>query len=256
LKCPTPSISGGDDSDIRPGAFTYVFGCGFGSVTKNPGYHPGTPSYTLPGSVVLTLQNGTKLTLKSKDSEWTPDLIGGVFPDAPTGTKDQPGQLVVKRGGFTSSPRSVHYRARRALERVPSEAVKVNECDFSADANYCAEFKSWEEDQNFGAWLLGVEPWSYPGFGTATVTAYHENDLDPIGTDVGRDKYTVRVKNGYKIDSFQWSYGSDDGNAKAPEGFESGGTSTTFSMRWEVGDGYVKYGVDVFAVGPQGVPVH
>ena len=105
-----------------------------------------------------------------------------------------------------------------------------------------------------------VHPWvgAYPGADApATITSYHENTFEPLGSrDVGWDKYTVTVKNGYTLYSTASSYKADDGVASNLEGFASGGTSTTFTMQWAVGDGYVKYAIDVFAIGPKGVPVH
>ena len=139
LKCPTPSITGGDASPfISPGQYTYVTGCGFGNVAKKTGpIRRGELDYILPGHLVLTLQNGTKLTLESIDLDWYPELVGGKVPEAPAGTMDQPGHLVVTRGGFTSMPRPVHFQAGRTMQSVPNDAVKVNECNDSADENFC-----------------------------------------------------------------------------------------------------------------------
>jgi hypothetical protein len=241
LKCPFPKITSGAGQLVRPGKFVYVTGCGFGEQQ---------------GLFLLRLQDGMELKLTIEG--WYPGIVGGTVPDVPSGTQDQVGQLVVKAGGSASNPAFVQFKAKREIKLVPMEAVQVKECADTADENICNNVDASDSDWDTVGFIpYEVVSWSaLPGSTFASIGGYHYN-TSHISGDVGWDKYTATVKNGYVFHDIKSSYENiDGGHASNIEGFDKGGASTTFTMQWSAdGDGGVYYTIDLLAIGPIGVPL-
>jgi len=244
LKCPTPKIGfGGTGPFIMAGSSLYVSGCGFGQQK---------------GLLELRFQDGKVLNVNIE--YWYPGLIVGTVPNVPGGTKDQIGALFVKTGGWQSNPWPVQFKAKREIKLVPMKMVQVKQCSDNADENICNHVDNSDCTYIFGTkicpWQCQVGQWCGPGSTFASIGGYHYNTLHLSG-DVGWDKYTATVKNGYVFHDIKSSYENlDGGHASNIEGFKKGGASTTFTMQWSVdGDGGVFYTIDLYAIGPKGVPL-
>lgn len=242
LKCPTPKIDfGGTGPFIMPGSYLYVTGCGFGQQK---------------GLLELRFQGGIVLNLNIEG--WYPGLIGGIVPDAPSGTKDQVGWLFVKTGGWQSKPWPVQFKAKREIRLVPMKMVQVKECNDTADENICNHVDNTDCDVygHVCPWQCLVGQWCGPGSTLSSIAGYHYNTVQ-LSADVGWDRYTATVKNGYVFHDIKSSYENiDGGHASNIEGFKKGGASTTFTMQWSAdGDGGVFYTINLYAIGPKGVPL-
>lgn len=240
LQCPFPQIASGSGQLVRPGKFVFVTGCGFGEQK---------------GSFVLRLQDGKELQIEVEG--WYPGIVGGIVPDVPSGTPDQPGQLIVKVASLQTNPAFVQFRAKREIKLVPMDAVTVKKCNDTADTNRCNTVDASDCDYFVGVVPAPVCPWPTANVTTfSSIEGYHANTLHVAG-DVGWDEYTSTLKNGHVFHAMNSSFENiDGGHASNIEGFDNGKATTTFTMQWSVdGDGAVHYTIDLLAIGPVGVAV-
>jgi hypothetical protein len=238
-------ISSGPTSTLSPGSALSFTGCGFG---------------TKKGKVILRL-SGDGVEFPLDITQWSDKKIEAKVPSYIIKVHDQAGAVLIQ-GGKTPIEWPVSFRARRLIVPLPLKAVKVTECNDTADDNICNDVV--RNDPEFGvAGLLGLQDWCNPGTHCSpgagnsdlTIVGYHENSLHPSG-DVGWDEYSATLKNGYTFHSLVTGFKNfdNDGSASNVTGFLKGTTSTDFSMQWSLdGDGAVIYFITLFAIGPAGL---
>jgi hypothetical protein len=92
-------------------------------------------------------------------------------------------------------------------------------------------------------------------------------DAQPSGHEehTGTDKVTVNLRNGWVLTTYNWWWqpeGHGD-SVQAPAGFVADSNNATIAMQWRTWTnwckrswttGGVRYRVDLYAVGPKGVP--
>jgi hypothetical protein len=174
VPCPVPSITAVFPfSDITPGGSALVTGCGFGNS---------------PGEFLLVLsQTGAEVPLGSL--QWSPTGIAGTIPADHPALKtapSQPAALKVRRSNGGSA-RDVGYRAGREVRQLPfSKVSRVVSTESDDDSCY-----DWAN-------------------GPTGVCSHYTGPWDPLGGDIGTDRFTVVLKNGWTLHS--WVFVRGDGS--------------------------------------------
>ncbi len=235
---------------LDPGEKIVVEGCGFGEHTIEHGdlvlVGDGLPS----GRLALTV------------SGWFPTWIAASVPMI-SGVRDLPSVRlpVVLRGGRVSNWLDVGgFKAAREDRQILRNDLHVT-CGASspADDKECLAFGGNPAESKF-----------FSGASLATKrarTTPRRDDCDAadrLDTNVQEktDSAAVTLLNGWVLAGYNWWWGGDDGWVLAPSGYVANATSATISMKtatWVNGcggpyDAIVRYRVDLFAVGPRGVP--
>lgn len=243
---------------LDPGEKIQAAGCGFGPHTDPP-----------PGDIFLfgDFPGGRlKLTVEG----WFPTGIIAKVPMV-TGVYDMPNAwLQVVRGGQFSNRVDVGgFRATRDVKQLRASDIEVT-CDLVAtpylNPAQLAECNGATtpppgEAQFLAATTIGAKH----AYGFTSTGGYQCNDYEYSDRVIeGIDTYTVkRLINGWTILYYAWWWRhEDDGYAVAPQGFSAGSPSSTIKMKWGLSvnpcsgpmDSDVRYRVDLFAVGPKGIP--
>jgi hypothetical protein len=238
---PTPSCAAPKITQISaappldPGDEVILNGCGFGAAGQ--------------GSELRLVGNFPGGYAKFKPSVWHDDAIKAVLDPGIRGAFDQDAKIQVVRGDLKlSTPLPIAFRAAR-------EVVLVEEKNTVTVA--CGGDKS---DGHFNDCRV---PWMGPGPGgpdmkNFTMAGLHwvnDADLDNEGTD----EISFTLKNGFKTCGYGWGWWyayPGTGYAGVPHGYADGRTSLTLKMNWGFTRDGMQYHVDVYAIGPAGVPYH
>lgn len=135
----------------------------------------------------------------------------------------------------------VSFVAVRELGVLEGKRVTVLNCDRYASENIC--FRPGPADPQF--------------IGGSSVFGYHNEFWLGHG---GRDSYSVTVRNGWLITDV-WLYKQAQGIfggtwAKTTGPFAPGTDSTKVNVQWGTGPwGWLHYWVDIYIVGPAGIPL-
>jgi hypothetical protein len=240
---------------LDPGEKIHAAGCGFGPHTDPP-----------PGDIFLfgDFPGGRlKLTVEG----WFPTGIIAKVPMV-TGVYDMPNAwLQVVRGGQFSNRMDVGgFRATRDVKQLRASDIEVT-CDRGTKGTFhnLAECNGATspppgEAQFFAATTIGAKHayWETSGFGYTCDDGTSDLVLEGI------DTYTAKsLINGWTILYYAWWWRyEDNGYAMAPQGFSAGSRSTTIKMKWGLSinpcsgpmDSDVRYRVDLYAIGPKGIP--
>jgi hypothetical protein len=233
---------------LEPGEKVFIDGCGFG--------YPTDPA---PAQVFLFGDGfpGGRLKL---DLEGT--LPMGILARVPMkqGVPDMPtAKLQVVRGSKFSNQMDVGgFRATRDVKLLLPGDVDVT----------CYHPRAQMECQ-----LASTSGGSFAAKHAITTRGWEalnldcEDVLDLAKADTAKDEtdtYTVKsLTNGWVLGGYSWSWRpEDEGYVMAPVGFAQGSKSSTIKMKWGLYANYcrgprdsdVRYRVDLYAVGPRGVP--
>ena len=230
-------------SNFTPGGNIVVVGSGFGNSPGGlhmVGYGPLIP-FKLPDNNVPGILS------------WKDTLIVATIPTAITGVVDQPVALYVLTANNAKSnySLSVPFTAAREVRMIPfgDPAVSIVACGTDSNLDECNNWRDPDDSE------LGT-----PGFlGSGhTVFGNHMNCWGCFGDDTGQDTYQVNVANGWLLDQMYFTaLPSDPGEASAElvTSLPPGANTWQPSVSWMVTSGdFVHYSVDVYIVGPKGVP--
>lgn len=221
-------------SDITPGGTVALKGVGFG-ITK--------------GQLLLTgLKRHTGVALAPIPLtilEWKGTFIGAKIPTI-TAVKNQQAKLQVKtHNNLVGNEYPVNFRATQDIKRLPRSDVNGS-CSTEADRDHCAPGGSSSDYIPFcyGPLPDPDEPvWTFKGVHWTCV-----------GSSSGTDSFSASVKNDWTFDHTAL-HDMSGGQSVTMSGFQSGVTSMNVSMKWNNANvSYVHYGVNVYVVGPKGVP--
>jgi hypothetical protein len=236
---------------LDPGELIMVDGCGFGP------YPPGGElrlAGDFPGGY-----------LKLKISGWTTRAIGAQLPMV-TGVPDMPSaklQVVRHDGKFSNWLDVGGFRATRDVRRIHPNDIVVSTCGHPSpsDDSHCTMAKSHPlSESNFFGGASFASKWNTSTTPKGDCSATEMLGANPWGyTDVA----AVNLYNGWTLAGYAWwwTYGGE-GYVVPPEGFAANSSSSTVRMKWSL---YVhkcvgpyqsglRYRVDLYAVGPKGVP--
>lgn len=236
---------------LEPGEKLHIVGCGFG---------PHTVPY--PGTVVLVGDGfpGGKLTLDVEG--WFPTgilakvpMIGGV-PDIPTAKLQ-----VVRSGQFSNQVDVGGFRATREVKRLLPEDVQIS-CGLAhpGDDAACAKAKPPIESSFFAGATFGAKrSRSIPRKDDCEKT----EGLGAEHFEERTDTFTASLANGWTLAAYAWWWDAAHYSwVLAPTGYAPNATSATLTMKTgiyanECGGPYnasAWYRVDLYAVGPKGIP--
>ncbi len=194
------------------------------------------------------------VTQHQGDDEWHNGGIGALMPAASQLTgMDGPDDLGFEIWVETAAGKESNRWPLRFLEEVkelPRESVQLLSCGDDGNRNNCNSFSD-TGDFCFFQELLSA---GYPG---TTIAGGHYNCLAAIGDDTDTDIYRVSLKNGWALQSFDFSDNLpfDIGHASAPSNFQQGAASWNPSVAWTVTPGdEIIYGLQIYIVGPKGIP--
>jgi hypothetical protein len=235
---------------LDPGEWVIVTGCGFGP------YPPGGQlrlSGDFPGG-----------HLKLKIQGWTTTQIGAELPLV-TGVPDMPSaklQVVRNDGKFSNWLDVGGFRATKEVRLIhPTDVAITCGHPSSSDDSHCAMAKSHPlSESNFFGGATFASKWSQSVAPKDDCSA-----LDKLGNAElsYTDLAAVNLHNGWVLAGYAWWW-THGGYSYVlpPEGFAANSSSSTIRMKWglwveECGGPYqsnVRYRVDLYAVGPKGVP--
>ena len=230
-------------SNFTPGGVIAVVGSGFGNSPGELHIHGITPN----GAFQLPAMKIPGIFL------WSDTSIQAIIPSGITGVIDQSLQVhVVTANNAKSNSYTVLFTATREVRKIPygDSAVSVVSCGIDSNDDQCNDW----HDPSDGGPGVNFSTWG------VTLAANHLNCILCIGDDVGFDVYQVNVANGWVLDQMNFTFQpSDPGEAWAnlDTSFLPGANAWQPSVSWSVTpNDFVHYMVDVYIVGPKGVPIH
>lgn len=182
--------------------------------------------------------------LKLTILQWLDHAVSARVPPV-TGAKDQISFLrLVTHDLKLSNARAMPFEATREVKQLKESDMQIT-CS-GTDFDYCKA--PWP-----GLSLMGGKPMPGATFGAS----HHVNDGDE--TNMGADIARVSLKNGWKIAGWGWSWGvglEDESFSFVlpPVGLAEGASSATIQTFWGTVGGAIQYRVDLFVIGPEGVP--
>ena len=244
---PNPVIEG-TTKEATQGGRVLIVGSGFG----NPS------GVNAPGVVNLNVGN---LSYPVTPEWWSDTAIYVTIPAGITGIPDQPGTLVVNVGGTQSNLWPVKFvAARDVVLMVGPQGVQVVLCSDSAPDNWCDNYSALVRS------AAGYGVWNTTFAGRHTGAWYK-------WVEKGSDVYSASLKNGWTFDSaITWylgptlpsgEWGRGGSGAAILNGFQKSSASLNivvdwnFDVIWFEGVPYPGdhlYTVDLYIVGPRGVP--
>jgi hypothetical protein len=188
------------------------------------------------------------------DDEWHNGGIGAQMPPANQLTgMDGPDDLGFEIWVETAAGRVSNRWPLRFLEEVkalPRDSVQVLSCGDDGNSNNC---NGVSDDGDF-CFLPELLSTGYP---QTSIAGGHYNCLGAIGDDTDTDTYRISLENGWALQSFEFQdyLPFDIGHASAPSNFPQGATSWNPAVNWTVTPGdEIIYGLQVYIVGPKGIP--
>jgi hypothetical protein len=235
--CATPKISQISAAPpLDPGDEVILNGCGFGAANQ--------------GSELRLVGNFPGGYAKFKASVWHDDAIKAVLDPTLKGALDQPDtKLQVVRGDLKlSNQLPIAFRAARDVVLVEWDKTITLACGGD------------KSDGHFNDCRI---PFQGPGlsipmpsdFTMAGIHWVNDSDLDNQGTD----EISLTLKNGYKTCGYGWEWWYQypgTGFASIPQGYADGRTSLKIRMDWGFTQEGMQFHVDVYAIGPAGIPYH
>lgn len=234
--CATPKITQISAAPpLDPGDELILNGCGFGSAGQ--------------GSELRLVGNFPGGYAKFKASVWHDDAIKAVLDPGTSGAFDQADtKLQLVRGDLKLSNQiPIAFRAARDVVRIDEKATVTLGCGGDKSAghyNYCRT-----PLQN------GTSLPSMSDFTMAGVHWVNDSDLD----NEGADEISLTLKNGFKTCGYGWEWWYEypgTGYASVPIGYRDGVSSLKIVMLWGLTRDGMQYHVDLYAIGPKGVPYH
>jgi hypothetical protein len=230
-------------SNFTPGGEVTIVGSGFGNspgALHIVGYGP-VISFKLPDGNIPILS-------------WKDTLIVATIPANIAGVVDQPVVFYVVTANNLKSKYSltVPFVATREVKKIPygDPAVMVVSCGTDSNLDQC---NNWSDPDDGGP-LPDLSTWG------GTLAGNHLNCWGCFGDDVGADVYQVSVANGWILDQVFFSaMPSDPGEASAVlnTSLPPGASAWQPSVSWVVTSGdFIHYTMDLYTVGPKGVPYH
>ena len=205
------------------------------------------------GEVFLQLSRPSLRSVGLKIIKWSDTKITTRVPGAISGVPDHQASFSMKtaKGAFGRGW-AVQFKATRVIKKLKA-VTKVRLCSTGADMNNCAGL-------------------SFPAGGTCshklkidkskTLSGFHVNCDKIIDWDDGKDLYSVRLFNGWVIDSVheQIYRSSKSERVTGPTHRKTspkikGWTGWDFSVKWKVSPGpdAIQYGYTIFIKGPNGI---
>jgi hypothetical protein len=235
------------DSPVTPGGYVVIQGSGFGQELGEL-WLTGLKHYSGPGLLPI------KLTIppsKPPWDFWTPTQVIGQVPINLTQVTDQQAELEIKtKNGLLSNKFPVNFKATRDIKVLPASYVHSVSCSTESDYDSCTGVPL---DMNVIPFCSAPHP-SYPA---ATFRGYHWTCVgDSDGTDSFR--FSLTKKNSWSLDHVEF-HDAPIGGISQPV-IASGSLSlslnyTQVTIDWDNAPApYALYGVDVYIVGPKGVP--
>jgi hypothetical protein len=233
--CATPKITQISAAPpLDPGDEVILNGCGFGSGGGNELRLVGN----FPGGYA-----------KLKPSIWHDDAIKAVLDPATRGAFDQADtKLQVVRGDLKLSNQvPIAFRAAREVVLVEEKTTVTLACGgdkSDGHFNYC-----------HSPFDTGMSLPVMHNFSMAGIHWVNDGDLD----NEGSDEMSLTLKNGFKTCGYGWEWWYEypgTGFASVPHGYADGRTSLKIRMDWGLTHDGMQYHVDVYAIGPAGVPYH
>lgn len=232
---------------LDPGEWVLVQGCGLG---------------TSPGKVRVAGDfSGGYLDLEIK--YWGSTQVSAQLPLV-TGVGDMPAarlQLVRQDGKFSGLLDVGGFRATREVRRIhPTDVIVTCGSTFGSDDCTLGQSHPLSESEFFAG---------------ASFAAKHGVQTAPKDCDdsalycLGQwwektDLASVQLANGWTLAGYAWWWNPLSGwnYVQSPAGFQTGSSSATIAMNWGLGlnagqgptKSDVRYRVDLYAVGPKGVP--
>lgn len=220
---------------VTPGSTILLLGSNFGSSQ---------------GKVILAGQFGTR---EMKIVEWHPKGIGCRVPDDIQGVPDHTTNMTVQtQGGVKSGAFPVGFVALKEVKLLVAGDLKTFACAASAFINTC----NWTVKVTGGNTATN-EPWTGCVW-KRSLCGWHQDGGGLAGLPAGTDTYEIKLANGWSLydrsslvsGSLYSAHLADD-----PTGFVAGSNYWKFSIKWWMNKYlWTTYTMDVFAVGPKGVP--
>jgi hypothetical protein len=241
----SPQIDYFGYSNFTPGGEVTLVGSGFGNSPGTLvmlGYGPPSNPFKLPEQNVPGILS------------WKNTLIVASLPNNITGAADQPIAFYVVTAGKLKSKLSltVPFTATREVRKIPygDPAVSVVSCGTDSNLDQC---NGWSDTDDSG-------PYPDLSYWGSTLAGNHMNCWGCIGDDAGSDVYQIKFGNGWSLDQvFFTAVPSDPGEASAElvTSLPPGSSAWQPSISWVVTpNDFIHYTMDVYAVGPRGVPYH
>lgn len=182
-------------------------------------------------------------SLSLKIVAWNPAQANGFWPDDLVGVRDQTIRMrVVSAGGLASEWVETAFRGKRTVELIPAFLAPGN-CENDTACTKCGNHS--DDDCNFRE-------------AQGTISASHISK--PVwcgwGGGSGNDTWTINLKNGWKYYDTQVGETYTWGSEFTPCYPALGSTSFTCTIPWKVeACGELFYSINLFAIGPVGVPM-
>ena len=229
---------------LTPGGTLYIKGEHFGSAT---------------GKINLHLSHPSKQVVALSVESWKDKKIKAKIPGNISGVMDHWAKFQVKSakglGGVAWKARFYASRTTKTL-KASDPAVKVKHCSTGGDRNYCNGLNTSTGGSCFAAAIP-------PVFKKGSIYAQHVNCDSVVDWDEGKDRYSVKLKNGWVFKKVEYTYKKSSGSEKihAPDYAKlrrnlPGQTSWNPSIRWEASPGpdQLSYVYWLKIEGPKGVP--
>jgi hypothetical protein len=216
--------------------------------------------FSVPGGVVSLpgSKPGTR-QIQLAVLEWSPNKIIAKMPLV-SGVPDHPAVLqILDAKGIGSPGWKVPFYATRARTTLQfGENVTDFQCAIGGnptDVSGCLKqvLRGGPGDPCFHSAKVSKEK---------TISAFHVNYDLIIDWDVGRDRYTIDLKNNWVIEVIRWGWNphstSEKLNLPSPEALTQkykGSSNITLWVPWEISPGpdWLDYWIDVDIRGPAGV---
>ena len=229
---------------LTPGGTLYVKGEHFGSAK---------------GKINLHLSHPVKKVVALSVEKWSDKKIKAKIPSNISGIMDHWAKFQVLSGkGIGGIAWKARFYAARASKQLKKgdPAVRVTHCSTGADRNYCNGLNTSTGGSCFSSSIP-------PVFKKGTIYAQHVNCDSVVDWDDGKDRFSVKLKNGWVFKKVEYSQKKSSSSEKIHAGDYAklrrnlpGQTSWNPSIRWEVSPGpdQLSYVYWLTIEGPRGVP--
>ena len=210
------------------------------------------------GKINLRLSYPVKQVVALSVETWSDTKIKAKIPGNISGVMDHQASFqVLSAKGIGGIAWKVQFYAARATKQLKAgdPAVKVTHCSTGGDKNYCNGLNTSTGGNCFSS---GIPP----VFKKGTIYAQHVNCDSVVDWDDGKDRFSVKLKNGWVFKKVEYTYKKSSNSEKIHSGDLGklrrnlpGQTSWAPSIRWEVSPGpdQLSYVYWLTIEGPKGV---